>query len=266
MKQSVLVIGLGRFGTAAARELMALGHDVLAVDRDEARVNEIAPDVTPAVQADASDADALRALGRGGLRARDRGDQRRRRSRASSRRWPCKQPRRRERRREGGDRAPRRDPRAGRRDAGRLPRARDGRAGRPRFASPHVLDYLDVAPGFGIVRFPRRTAGSGRTLGELDLAGRGLDRDRPAARRPSSPSAPAPRRQLESGDELILIGRDERLDPARDGSSAGAGQPTNSRPTGRAPAAASTTTYAANSSSPAYRWSLMFTPMIAIRP
>ena len=30
MKQSVLVIGLGRFGTAAARELMALGHEVLA--------------------------------------------------------------------------------------------------------------------------------------------------------------------------------------------------------------------------------------------
>ena len=35
MKQSILVIGLGRFGTAAARELMRLGHDVLAMDRDE---------------------------------------------------------------------------------------------------------------------------------------------------------------------------------------------------------------------------------------
>ena len=42
MKTSVLVIGLGRFGSAAARELMALGHEVLVVDRDEARVNEIA--------------------------------------------------------------------------------------------------------------------------------------------------------------------------------------------------------------------------------
>ena len=63
MKQSVLVIGLGRFGSAAARELMALGHEVLAVDRDEALVNDIAPDVTHAVQADASDGDALRAIG-----------------------------------------------------------------------------------------------------------------------------------------------------------------------------------------------------------
>ena len=45
MKHSVLVIGLGRFGTAAARELMRLGHDVLAVDSSEAAVNEIAPEV-----------------------------------------------------------------------------------------------------------------------------------------------------------------------------------------------------------------------------
>src|SRR5688500_2190852 len=65
MKQSVLVIGLGRFGTSAARELMRLGHDVLAVDRDEQPVNDIAPNVTHAVQADASDVDALKAIGAG---------------------------------------------------------------------------------------------------------------------------------------------------------------------------------------------------------
>ena len=32
---------------------MALGHEVLAIDSDEARVNELAPDVTHAVQLDA---------------------------------------------------------------------------------------------------------------------------------------------------------------------------------------------------------------------
>src|SRR5688572_13142989 len=63
MKQSVLVIGLGRFGSAAALELMALGHEVLAVDIDEAVVNGIAPDVTHAAQLDASDEKALRAVG-----------------------------------------------------------------------------------------------------------------------------------------------------------------------------------------------------------
>ena len=63
MKTSVLVIGLGRFGASAARELMALGHEVLAVDQSEAIVNEIAPDVTHAVQLDAADEAALRAIG-----------------------------------------------------------------------------------------------------------------------------------------------------------------------------------------------------------
>ena len=63
MKTSVLVIGLGRFGAAAARELMALGHEVLAVDSSETVVNEIAPDVTHAVQLDAADEAALRAIG-----------------------------------------------------------------------------------------------------------------------------------------------------------------------------------------------------------
>ena len=36
MKHSVLVIGLGRFGSAAALELTSLGHEVLAIDSDEA--------------------------------------------------------------------------------------------------------------------------------------------------------------------------------------------------------------------------------------
>jgi len=63
MKHSVLVIGLGRFGSAAALELMQLGHEVMAIDSDEARVNELAPDVTRALQLDATDPAALRAVG-----------------------------------------------------------------------------------------------------------------------------------------------------------------------------------------------------------
>jgi trk system potassium uptake protein TrkA len=65
MKHSVIVIGLGRFGGAAARELMALGHEVLAIDDSEAKVNEISPEVTHAVQLDASDEHALQAVGAG---------------------------------------------------------------------------------------------------------------------------------------------------------------------------------------------------------
>ena len=65
MKRSVLVVGLGRFGTAAALELMRLGHEVLAVDLDEVRVNDVSTDVTHAAQLDASDDDALRSVGAG---------------------------------------------------------------------------------------------------------------------------------------------------------------------------------------------------------
>ena len=48
MHEQVIVVGLGRFGSAAARELAALDNEVLAIDVDEAAVNEIAPDVTHA--------------------------------------------------------------------------------------------------------------------------------------------------------------------------------------------------------------------------
>jgi trk system potassium uptake protein TrkA len=61
----VLVIGLGRFGSATADELTALNRDVLAVDEDMARVQLWSEKVTHAVQADARSIDALRQLGAG---------------------------------------------------------------------------------------------------------------------------------------------------------------------------------------------------------
>jgi trk system potassium uptake protein TrkA len=59
----VLLIGLGRFGAAAAAELDVLGREVLAVDRDAAPVQEWAEEVTHTVQADATQLDALRQIG-----------------------------------------------------------------------------------------------------------------------------------------------------------------------------------------------------------
>ena len=40
MEKEYVVIGLGRFGGSIVRELNALDMDVMAIDRDEARVNE----------------------------------------------------------------------------------------------------------------------------------------------------------------------------------------------------------------------------------
>ncbi|MEX0974265.1 MAG: TrkA family potassium uptake protein [Bacillota bacterium] len=63
MAKQFAVIGLGRFGSSLASTLAKMGHEVLAVDIDEDRVRELASTVTQAVQADATDEEALRDLG-----------------------------------------------------------------------------------------------------------------------------------------------------------------------------------------------------------
>ncbi len=62
-KKQFLVLGLGRFGSSLAMQLCQLGHEVLAVDSRAEHVEDIAPYVTQAVQANATDEDALDALG-----------------------------------------------------------------------------------------------------------------------------------------------------------------------------------------------------------
>lgn len=61
--KSYLVIGLGRFGKAVARQLCLLGAEVLAMDKHSDLVQQVANDVTHAVVADAQDKEVLRALG-----------------------------------------------------------------------------------------------------------------------------------------------------------------------------------------------------------
>ena len=61
--KSVLLIGLGRFGRGVAEKLNELHHQVLAVDRNEERVNEILPLVTDAQIGDATSEAFLRTLG-----------------------------------------------------------------------------------------------------------------------------------------------------------------------------------------------------------
>jgi len=60
---SVVVIGLGRFGGALAESLVRLGHEVLAIDENEALVQSWADRLTHVVQADASNNETLRRLG-----------------------------------------------------------------------------------------------------------------------------------------------------------------------------------------------------------
>ncbi|MGB7604638.1 MAG: TrkA family potassium uptake protein [Lutisporaceae bacterium] len=62
MKQFV-VIGIGRFGSALAQRLYALGHEVLAIDSNEDEIQRISDNVTHAVTADATDESVLKSLG-----------------------------------------------------------------------------------------------------------------------------------------------------------------------------------------------------------
>ena len=62
MKKQFAVIGLGNFGFYLATTLYQKGHEVLAVDVDSRRVQEIRDNVSRAVIADATDPKAVREL------------------------------------------------------------------------------------------------------------------------------------------------------------------------------------------------------------
>ena len=211
MKSSILVIGLGRFGTAAARELEQLGHEVLAIDRDEAVINDIAPDVTHAVQLDASDEEALRSVGAGEfeyaivaisgateasifatMALKNLGVGHVIAKAATALHGKILE-------RVGADRVVYPEREMGTRVAHSL-------------AIPSVVDYLDVAPRFGIVKVRPPASFVGRSLKELDLPGR--LQVSPIALRRASEVTFNPHRDMvvAADDELILMGSDDRLE------------------------------------------------------
>ncbi|MFN3724685.1 MAG: potassium channel family protein [Allosphingosinicella sp.] len=59
----IVVIGLGRFGSAVAMSLSRLGHEVLAIDENADLVQDWSQNLTHVVQVDATNPDALRRLG-----------------------------------------------------------------------------------------------------------------------------------------------------------------------------------------------------------
>ena len=211
MKHSVLVIGLGRFGSAAAHELVALGHEVLAIDSDETRVNEIAPHVTRALQLDATDPEALRAVGAAdfdhaivaisdgaeasifatmALKELGVGNVI---TKAGSRLHGSILER------AGADRVV-------------FPEREMGQRVAHSFSVRDVLDYLDVAREFGIVKVRPPASFVGRTFADLAL-GQRLGLTPVALRRGTEVTVnPSPETTILEGDELILIGRDDRLE------------------------------------------------------
>lgn len=213
-KEQVMVIGLGRFGSAVARELERLGHQVLAIDRDEEQVNDIAPDVTHALQLDAADEGALRSAGAGDFHTAivaissdaepsifatmvlKRLGVRTVIAKAGSQLHGEILSR------VGADRVV-------------LPERETGLRLAHSFNVPNVIDYLDVAPNFGIEKIRPPASFIGKSLGELDLKTR-LGLTPIALRRGQQVFVnPARDERVAEGDELILIGRDDKLDQLR---------------------------------------------------
>jgi trk system potassium uptake protein TrkA len=65
---SVVVVGLGRFGSGVASSLSEMGHDVLGIDSDADAVQAQTGRLAHVVQADATDIEALKQLGAGDFR------------------------------------------------------------------------------------------------------------------------------------------------------------------------------------------------------
>jgi len=214
MKQQVIVIGLGRFGSAAARELERLGHEVLAIDRDEALVNDLADEVTHAVQLDASDEDALKAVGAGQFGAAIVAISASAEAsifatmvlkklgvpmilaKAGSRLHGAILER------VGADRVV-------------YPEHDTGVRVAHSFAVPNIIDYLDIAPEFGVVRLRPPLSFVGRPLRELRFGTR-QDLTPIAIRRGASVIVnPGGDEVVGEADELVLLGRDDHLEQLR---------------------------------------------------
>ena len=63
--KNILLIGAGRFGRHIAMQLSQLGHQVMAVDKNEERINDVLPFVTNAQIGDSTNEEFLRTLGIG---------------------------------------------------------------------------------------------------------------------------------------------------------------------------------------------------------
>lgn len=204
------VIGMGRFGRSVATTLHQLGHQVMAIDKAEESLAEIADEVTHAVQVDATDADALGGVGITNFDAvvvaignsieesilttlvlKELGCKRIVAKAVDSRQAKVLE-------RVGADVVvhPERD--MGVRVAHTL-------------ASPSVLDYLEVSPTFSIEELSVSDRLAGQTLGQLDLRakyGVSVLLIRRDGQLLISPGAETP---LRTGDVLVVVGENRQL-------------------------------------------------------
>ena len=61
--KSILLVGVGRYGRHVAEKLNELGHEIMAVDRKEDRIQAVMPYVTSALIGDTTNPDFLESIG-----------------------------------------------------------------------------------------------------------------------------------------------------------------------------------------------------------
>ena len=203
--KSYVVIGLGRFGAEVARQLTALGCEVLAMDMRNDLVQQISKDVTHAVVGDGQDIDVLKALG---VRNMDCaiiaiGDDLAASVLSTMNMKElglplvvCKahdETHRRVLRKLGADRVviPEKE------NASRLARS---------LSSPNVLDYIELSDDYGIVEVPAPVTWHEKTIKDLNVRAK-LGVNILAVRRDGKINvSPAADFVIRSGDIMVVLG------------------------------------------------------------
>ena len=215
-KQTFAIIGLGRFGSAMATTLTELGQDVIGIDANEERVQRHADVIRSAVQLDANDERALRAVGvqdvdvavisigeniEASLLAvmlvKDLGVRRIIAKAVTALHGRILE-------RIGVDRVifPERDM------AVRVAHS---------LVVANVLDYIELSRDFSIIEIPAPAAFAGKSLKDLQLRNRfgltliAIKRKPAGAGQEVTNVAPDANDQIEAGDVLALLGSNERL-------------------------------------------------------
>ncbi len=208
--KSFVIIGLGRFGTAIASELSALGHEVLAVDVDEERVQQVADHVTHAVTGDGRNIEVLRALGVRNfdcvvvamgsdvgnsalitLNLKELGVKEvicKAQSHVHSRVLE----------KIGADRVV-------------FPEYEMGAKLAQGLSSSNVLNFIELSEDYGILELSAPQSWQGKSLRELDVRNRHHVNVIAIRKNGELNVAPSPDRPLESGDQVVALGRYEDI-------------------------------------------------------
>lgn len=219
MKKQVLVAGLGRFGSSVATTLYHRGHEVLAIDENEKVVQKISSEVTYAAQADVTNEAALRELGvkNFDIAVVGVGSDLQASLLATVLLQQMGLPfiiARAENDLHGLTLA--------KIGAHRVvyPNREAGERLAHSLASPDVVDYLELSPGFGISKITPPPASVGKTLEEADLGpGSKFGLSVLLIKRGNDVILTPDRfERVQASDLLLVVGRDEQLEKLETGS------------------------------------------------